>query len=145
MSSLDGSFKINVKLSKVDKSELLLVQNPNYKKLLHKHDQLQGVTMDNGDTKPQLPIHLVLGNGKCARIKTSNEPLIGKEDGQPVAERTIFGWVIMSPGMEFERSMMLFTRTLPSDFDRLCRLDILGWKISQKATRIWSMKILKIS
>ncbi len=30
VSSLDESFKINVKLSKVDKPELLFVKNPNY-------------------------------------------------------------------------------------------------------------------
>ena len=57
--------------------------------------------MDDGDTKPQLRIHLVPGYGEYARIKTSSKPLIGKEDGGPVAEKTKFGWVIMSPGLEF--------------------------------------------
>lgn len=49
VSSLDGSFKINVKLSKVNKPELLFVRNPNYEQLLRKHDHLRGVTMDDVD------------------------------------------------------------------------------------------------
>ena len=63
MSSLDKSFKINVKLSIVDKPELLFVNNPNYEQLLRKHDLLRGVTMDDGDMKPQLPVYQDLGNG----------------------------------------------------------------------------------
>ena len=126
VSSLDESFKINVKLSKVYKPELFVVRNPNCEKLLHKHDHLRGVTMDDGDTKLQLSIHLVLENGEYARIKTSSKPFIGKEEGKPIAERTKFGWVIMSPGVELERSTMLLTQNSQSDFDRLCRLDVLG-------------------
>ena len=79
VSSLDESFKINVKVSKVNKPELLFVKNPNYDQLLRKQDHLQGVTMDDVDTKPQLPVHFVLGNGKYARIKTSSKLLIGKK------------------------------------------------------------------
>ena len=101
--------------------------------MLRKHDHLWGVTIDDDDTKPQLPIHLVLGNGEYARIKTSSKPLIGEEDGGPVAEKTKFGWVIMSPGLEFERNMMLLTQTSQSDFDRLCRLDVLGLKDSTES------------
>ena len=70
VSSLDENFKINVKDSKVNKPELLFVKNPSYDQLLRKHDHLRGVTMDDGDTKPQLLIHFVLGNGEYARIKT---------------------------------------------------------------------------
>ena len=84
VSSLDENFKINVKLSKVEKPELLLVKNPNYDQLLRKHDHLRGVTMDDGDMKPQLPVRLVLGNAEYARIKTSSKPLIGREDGEPI-------------------------------------------------------------
>ena len=110
MSSLDENFKINVKLSKVEKPELLLVKNANYDQLLRKHDHLRGVTMNDGDMKPQLPVCLVLGNAEYARIKTSSKPLIGREDGEPIAEKTRFGWVIMSLGLESERNMMLLTQ-----------------------------------
>ena len=57
VSSLDGSFKINVKVAKVDKSELLTVKNPGYDRLIREYDHLRSVTMDNDDTKLQLPIH----------------------------------------------------------------------------------------
>ena len=133
VSSLDESFKINVKVSKVNKPELLFAKNPNKDQLLRKHDHLRGVTMDDGDTKPQLPIHLVLGNCEYARIKTSSKPLIGKEDSGPVAEKTKFRWLIMSSCLEFEQKMMLLTPTSQSDFDRLCRLDVLGLKVSTES------------
>ena len=61
-----------------------------------------------------------LGNGEYARIKTSMKPLVGRGDGEPVA------WVIMSPGMDFDRSMMFLKQTSQSDFEILCRLDVLG-------------------
>ena len=35
-------------------------------------------------------------------------------------------WVIMSPGMDFDRSMMFLTQMLQSDFESLFRLDVLG-------------------
>ncbi len=82
--------------------------------------------MDDGDMKPQLPVLLVLGNAEYARIKTSSKPLIGREDGEPIAEKQRFWRVIMSPALEFQRNMMLLTQTSQSDFDRLCRLDVLG-------------------
>ena len=43
-----------------------------------------------------------------------------------MAEKTKFGWVIMSPGAEFDRATMLFTQTSQSEFENLCRLDVLG-------------------
>ena len=89
--------------------------------------------MNDGDKKPQLSVHLVLKNGKYARIKTSSKALIGKEEGKPVAERTKFGWVIMIPGMEFERRTMLLTQNSQSDLDRLCRLDVLGLEDSTES------------
>ena len=81
--------------------------------------------MEDCDTKPQLPIHLVLGSGEFARIKTSAKPLVGK-DGEPMAGKTKFGWYIMSPGVEFDKNMMLLTQTSQADFENLCRLDVLG-------------------
>ncbi len=36
------------------------------------------------------------------------------------------GWIIMSPGEEFDKSTMLLTQTSQTDYEDLCRLDILG-------------------
>ena len=53
------------------------------------------------------------------------QPLVGNE-GEPIAEQTKFGWVVMSPGVEFDQSTMLLTMTSQADFERLCQLDVLG-------------------
>ena len=81
--------------------------------------------MIDTDTKSQLPTHVILGSGDYARIKTPTKPLIGR-DGEPVAEKTKFGWTILSPGVEFDRKKMMLTQTSQVDFDQLCRLDVLG-------------------
>ena len=56
--------------------------------------------MDDEDAKHQSLMHLVLGNREYVRIKASTKPLVGRRDGEPVAEKTKFGWVIMSPGID---------------------------------------------
>ena len=81
--------------------------------------------MVDTDVKSQLPIHVILGSGDYARIKTPTKPLIGR-DGEPVAEWTKFGWTILSPGIEFDRKRMMLTQTSQVDFEQLCRLDVLG-------------------
>ena len=43
-----------------------------------------------------------------------------------MAEKTKLGWFIMSPGSEFDHNTMLLTQTSQSDYEDLCRLDILG-------------------
>ena len=123
--ALDGNFKMNVRMAKVETPELLTINNPNYEKLIRDYNHLGNVVIDDCDTKDRLFIHLVLGNGEYARIKTSTKPVIGG-DHEPVAEKTKLGWFIMSPGIDFDRSTMLLTQTAHSDFESLCRLDVLG-------------------
>ena len=123
--SLDGNYQMSVKLTKVNKAELLSIDNPKYGQLINKYRHLQGVKITDQDTKDQLPIHVVLGSGEYARVKTETKPQIG-QDGEPVAEKTKLGWFIMSPGSEFDHNTMLLTQTSQSDYEDLCRLDILG-------------------
>lgn len=123
--SLDGNYQMPVKLTKVNKAELLSIENPKYRTLVHKYPHLKGVKITDLDTKDQLPIHVVLGSGEYARVKTETKPQIG-QDGEPVAEKTKLGWFIMSPGSEFDHNTMLLTQTSQSDYEDLCRLDILG-------------------
>ena len=83
--------------------------------------------MIDQDTKQRLPIHLTLKNGEYSRIKTSTKPLVGREDGGgAVGEKTKLAWFMMSPGIDFDRSPVLLTQTSQSDFENLCRLDVLG-------------------
>lgn len=58
-------------------------------------------------------------------IKTSTLPKIGLS-GHPAVEKTTLGWTIMSPGHEHETSTILLTHATSVDFEKLCRLDVLG-------------------
>jgi hypothetical protein len=124
ITSYDGRHKMMTRLNKVDKSELLFIEKPEYEKLIKRYQHLNAVHMDDHNTKSQLPIHVILGSGEYACIKTATKPLIGGE-GELVAERTKLGWMILSPGAEFDKTKMFLTQTLQMDFDKLCRLDIL--------------------
>lgn len=125
VTSITGQFSMSVTISKVDKSELIMLENLKYEDLINKYTHLSGVHMDDNDTKPQLPIHLVLGASEYARVKTSTSSKIASS-GQPVAEKTTLGWTIMSPGREHEASTTFLTQSTSVDVEQLSRLDILG-------------------
>ena len=103
----------------------MFIDNPNYGTLIEKYSRLKGVHVNDDDTKASLPVHVVLGSGEYARIKTETKPRIGREN-DPVAELTKFGWFLMSAGKEFDKNIMLFTQTSQSDYEELCKLDVLG-------------------
>lgn len=69
---------MSVKLTKVNKGELLSIDNPMYGQLIDKYPHLQGVRITDHDIKDQLPIH-VLGSGEYASVKTKTKPQIGKD------------------------------------------------------------------
>ena len=52
-------------------------------------------------------------------------PRVGSP-GEPVAELTQFGWVIMSPGNEIDLNNLILSRTSIDDYEKLCNLDVLG-------------------
>ena len=103
----------------------MTLDNPNYEALLSKYSHLKGVKIDDRDNKPQLPIHVVLGVNEYATIKTRTAPRVGTP-GQPVAERTLIGWTMMSPGREEVTSPLLLTESTSTDYEQLCALDVLG-------------------
>ena len=123
--ALDGKFKLNVSVTKVDKSELLNVDNPHYQQLIAKYPHLEGVTMDDKDQKPKLPIHLILGASDYLCIKTDQPSRVGKT-GEPVAEKTKFGWTIIAKGTEIDYTALLIAQSNQTDYEQLCRLDVLG-------------------
>ena len=77
-------FEMQVNHTKVNKRELLSIENPRYEQLMKPYLLLKGVQMDDTDAKPLLPVHVILGAGVYARIKTDIRPTIGKQ-GKPVA------------------------------------------------------------
>ncbi|XP_078345136.1 uncharacterized protein LOC144667518 [Oculina patagonica] len=125
VSSKSGDYSLEVNLTKVNRGELLSLENPRYEQLMKTYSHLKGVEMDDIDTKPLLPVHVILSAGVFARIKTDTRPRIGNQ-GEPVAERTKLGWVILSPGEEIDTTHMLLTQTSQVDYEELCKLDVLG-------------------
>ena len=102
-----------------------MLESPKYEELINKYKHLSGVHMDDKDTKPQLPIHLMLGASEYSRIKTSTSPKIALS-GQPAAEKTTLSWTIMSLGHEHEAGITFFTQSTSVYFEQLSRLDVLG-------------------
>ena len=99
ISSVEGDFKLEVDITKVNKRELLVLENPRYKQILEANPHLNGVRMDDDDEKERLPVHIILGANDFAKIRTGERLRVGRR-GDPVAEFTRFGWTIMSPAAD---------------------------------------------
>ena len=125
LGAVNGSFSMNIELTKVHKPQLLTLENPNYASLLTNYSHLKGVQIEDIDTRPQIPIHVDLGVSDYATIKTSPAQRVGKL-GQPVAEKTLLGWTLMSPGREDVGSPVLLTQSALVDYEKLCSLGVLG-------------------
>ena len=121
--SLDQKFELEIEMSKINKPELMKLNNPNYAHLLERYKHLNGAKFEDPDTRTQIPIHLVLGASDYAKIKTTTAQKVGKP-GQPVAEKTLLGWTVMSPGKE--EGPILLTQSTTIDYEQLCALDVLG-------------------
>lgn len=66
--SLDGKFRLETEVTRVDRSTLLSLDNPGYAEILEKYPYLDGVYMDDRDKKPELPVHSNLGASDHAKI-----------------------------------------------------------------------------
>ena len=97
---IDGQFSMPVEVTKVEKGELLFLDNPNYQEVIERNPHLSGVVMDDVASRDRLPVHLILGAGEYTKLKTITTPPKIGQPGQPVAELTRFGWTIISPGKE---------------------------------------------
>ena len=126
ISATDGTFSLGVEVTKVNKGELLSLENPRYQQLIHANLHLTGVAIDDLDNKDKLPVHIILGASEYAKITTETAPKIG-QPGQPVAELTRFGWTIILPGKELvDLTNMLLCQTSHVDYEELCHLDVFG-------------------
>ena len=67
----DGSFKMDVEVTRVERGNLLMIANPNYQTLVDSYGHLEGVSMEDNDTKPLLPVHFILGASAYAAIRTA--------------------------------------------------------------------------
>ena len=107
------------------KNTLLSLPNPKYKAIIGQYKNLAGINMNDSNTKPELPIHMILGASNYAIIKVPKMPRVGSP-GKLVADLTYFGWVIMSPGDEIGLNNLMLSRTSRDDYEELCYLDLLG-------------------
>ena len=67
--------------------------------------------MHDTDTKNLLPIHIILGARDFTKIKMEICPRVG-QIGEPFAEQTKMGWVVVSPGREKDIASALLTKNL---------------------------------
>jgi len=125
LGSVNGQFNMNVEVTKVHKTKLLEVANPNYATLVDKYSHLKGVKIEDKDSRAQILIHLILGASEYATTKTVMPLRVGKP-GEPVAEKTPLGWTLMSPGRKDVGSPILLTQSTASDYEQLCTLNVLG-------------------
>lgn len=79
--------------------------------------------MIDTETKPELPILVILGAAAVTRMKTKTIPLIGSP-GEPVAEYKKCGWAIMSPGNDSTNQASFQVKSTIEDYEQLCRLDV---------------------
>ena len=120
-----GNFQFKAEVSKVERETLLSLPNPNYESVLRQPRHLRDIKMNDTDTKAELPIHLILGTSEYTRIKVQEMPKVG-QPGEPIAELTRLGWVLMSPGKEVELNKSMVIKTSTDDYEHLYRLDVLG-------------------
>lgn len=114
MHSLPGDFVLDVNITKIEKGQLLSLENPQYNDMLQKYSHLQGVHMDNDERKYLLPIHIILGANDYAKIRLSASVLVG-QDGDPVVQHTKFGW----PLCLLEQLKKCLTVNSTTDYDNL--------------------------
>ena len=124
VSLASGDFSLTTEATKVDKNQLLSLENLRYERCLTKYANLKGIEMEDKDSKDTLPVHLILGASDYAKIKTETAPCVGAL-GEPIGEKTKLGWTIMSPWKEVDLSSMFFTQTSHVDYDNFCKLNVM--------------------
>ena len=65
--STDGNEELNVDVTKVERRELLMINNPHYQKIVESYAHLKGVEMTYCDPQPYLPIHLIFRGQRVYR------------------------------------------------------------------------------
>ena len=85
MRSVIGDFTLNVYVTKIEKRELLTLDNPRYSDLLNNHLHLRGVTMEDSDTKARLPMHVIIGASDFAKISRYRPVIVDGSDEEGIS------------------------------------------------------------
>ena len=107
---INQEFKIGVEINKLEKEVLLDLPNPNYPEIQKFYNHLKDIIINDTGTKKELPVHVILGAGHYSKIKTQERARVG-QPGEPIAELTKLGWVVISPGQVISVTKMLFSKT----------------------------------
>ena len=124
---INQEFKIGIEINKLEKEVLQELPNPNYPDIQKSYNHLKDIIINDTDTKKELPVHVILGAGDYTKVKTQERAKVG-QPGEPVAELTKSGWVVISHGQETFVTKMLFSKTSVHDYDNLCHFDVLDVK-----------------
>ena len=108
---VSSNFNFTTEVSKVERETLINIPNPKYDEIIKQFQHLKDIKMNDTDTKSSLPIHVILNASEYSKIKVQEVPRIGLP-GEPIAELTKLGWVIISPGRELDLSKMMLTRKI---------------------------------
>ena len=116
--TLNNDFTLDVSMTKLQKDELLSLENPQYKEILERYPHLNRVNMDDVDTKDMLPVQIILEPSDYAKIRTTENLRVG-QTGEPVAEHTRFGWSLMSLGEDGKEALscLAVNSVSVSDYD----------------------------
>ena len=94
---INQEFKIGIEINKLEKEVLLELPNPNYPEIQKSYNHLKDIIINVTDTKKELLVHVILGAGDYTKIKTQERARVG-QPGEPIAELTKLGWVVISQG-----------------------------------------------
>ena len=122
---VNQEFKIGIEINKLEKQLFLELPNPNYPEIQKSYNHLKDIIINDTDNKKELSVHVILATGDYTKIKTQERARVG-QPGEPIAELTKRGWVIIFQGQE--TSKLVFSKTSVHDYDNLCNLDVLGVK-----------------
>ena len=104
---------------------LLSLPNPKYEDFPERYHHLTRITIDDKNTKAELPVHVILGATEFSCIKTTTKLKIGTP-GEPVAKHTLFSWTLIAPEIELNPNNIYLTHNATQDYKRLCKLNVTG-------------------
>ena len=123
-------FKIKVECINIERDIITQLPNPQIRKLKKVQPKLRRIRFSEEDSKAKLlPVQILLGISDYNKLRIQSAPIIGRYPDYPVAEQTKLGW-ILSGGKTIgsAREFCHLTMTGQEQFEKLCRIDVLGIK-----------------
>ena len=116
--SINGRNSLDIKLYKLERKVVPVLQNPRISVLKRKFKHLKRLHFYNKDDYDGHKIYLIIGAIKLKVFRTGN-------DGEAIAEETMFVWTVMGPGQS-TTDCLYFTKPTNDCYKELYSLDVLG-------------------